>query len=91
MSKELYPVEVQVLLFRQLLAYETLLKPEYCLHISKCSSDSLFVYIIEKCTHTIAYDKIETFSPHILQTAKELDAALAKFWNEVPQKFKIQN
>lgn len=89
MTDPLYPVEVQSLLFRQLLAYETLLKPKYRLHIQKIVSDKLFVLIVKNdkwadtaCAQTWAFD------PHTLQTTKELDAALSKFWNEVPQKFK---
>lgn len=90
MTTPLYPVEAQSLLFRQLLTYETLLKPEYRLRIQKIISDELFVLIIKTDKWaSLAYAQTWAFDPHTIQTTKELDAALAKFWNEVPQKYKL--
>lgn len=91
MTTPLYPVEAQCHVFRQLLAYETLLKPEYRLRIQKIISDELFVLIIKTDKWaSLAYAQTWAFDPHTIQTTKELDAALAKFWNEVPQKFKLE-
>lgn len=91
MTTPLYPVEVQSLLFRQLLAYETLLKPEYRLRIQKIISDELFVLIIKADKWaSLAYAQTWAFNPHTIPTTKKLDATLAKFWKEVPQKYKLE-
>lgn len=90
MSKTLYPVEVQLDLFRQLLTYETLLNPEYRLRIDKFHTGSLFVYVIKNDTcGTPAGVQTWTFEPTVLKTAKAIDEAMATFWQEVPQKFKL--
>lgn len=88
MTTPLYPVEVQSLLFRQLLAYETLLNHEYRLHIKRYPSGNLGVSIVNIATGD--YQSPWILNPHTLQTTKELDAAIAKFWNEVPQKYKLE-
>ena len=91
MTTPLYPVEALCHVFRQLLAYETLLKPKYRLHIQKIVSNKLFVLIIKTDKWASpAYAQTWAFNPHTLQTTKELDAALSKFWNEVPQKYKLE-
>lgn len=88
MTTSLYPVEVQSLLFRQLLAYETLLKPEYKLYIERHTSGNLWVTVIN--IETYFCKPAWKFDPYTIPTAKKLDAALAEFWNEVPQKFKLE-
>ena len=91
MSKTLYPVEVQLDLFRQLLTYETLLKPEFRLRIDRFHRGALFVYVVKNGTANIpAGCNTWTFEP-TLKTEKELDEAMATFWQEVPQKFKKES
>lgn len=86
MTHPLYPVEVQSLLFRQLLAYEPLLNPEIKLQITRQASGNLLVCLVD----TGCFLRTWLLDPHTIQTTKELDAALAKFWNEVPQKYKLE-
>lgn len=89
MTTHLYPVEVQCHVFRQLLTYETLLKPELCLRIDKFSTGALFVYVVKNDSQgTPAGVDTWTFDPTRIKTAKELDEAMSTFWQEMPQKFK---
>lgn len=88
MTHPLYPVEVQSRLFRQLLAYETLLDSEYKLYIERYASGYLLVSIVNIATG--CYRSPWAFNPHTIQTTKELDAALAEFWNEVPPRYKLK-
>lgn len=88
MTHPLYPVEVQSLLFRQLLAYETLLNHENKLQITKQGSGNLLVCVVN--SDTGCFLRTWLLNPHTIQTTKELDAALAEFWNEVPPKYKLE-
>lgn len=88
MSHPLYPVEVQCHVFRQLLTYETLLDSEYKLYIERYPLGNLWVSIVNIATGD--YQSPWILNLHTIQTTKELDAALAKFWNEVPQKYKLE-
>ena len=88
MKNALHPHEIQTAVFRQLLTYETLLKPEYKLRIDRLISGVLFVYVITPDTgtpHGCLYWKL---NPANISTFADVDEHLNLFWDEVPQYYK---
>lgn len=84
MNKTPYPHEVQSTIFSQLLAYETLLKPEYRLRIDRLRNGTICTYVVEadsgnpfmcKCWRSIS-------------STKEIGEMLDDFWEEIPAKYK---
>ena len=86
MTTPLYPVEAQCLVFRQLLTYEPLLNPEIKLQITRQASGNLLVCLVD----TGCFLRTWLLDPDTIPTTKKLDATLAKFWNEVPPKYKLE-
>lgn len=86
MTTPLYPVEAQCHVFRQLLAYETLFNPEIKLQITRQASGNLLVYLVD----TGCILRTWLLDPDTIPTTKKLDATLAKFWKEVPPRYKLK-
>ena len=89
MNRTLYPVEVQLDIFRQLLTYEHLLAPKWGMRITKDFDNYIYVRLWKAPRH---HKDINSYSsgidPRRLTTAKELDEAVARWWEAVPENCK---
>ena len=86
MNNLLYPVEVQLAIFQQLLTYEHLLEEGYRMDINRPSSWEFWVYVYPKgnpmTSHTQKLDST------LYTTARELDEAVARWWENIPKEWK---
>lgn len=90
MSKNLYPHEIQTAIFSQLLAYETLIKPEFKLRIDRWRNGTIFTYIVKTETGTPSGCQCWEFKPTNIFTLADVDAHLHLFWKDVPKQYKIE-
>ena len=89
MNKALYPHEIQIATFSQLLTCETLLKPEYKMSIDRCCTGTFLVYILRTDKgkpSTLFYWKLE---PANISTAADVEEHIRLFWDDVPNRYKI--
>lgn len=87
--KHLYPAEIQKAIFSQLLAYETLLQPEYRFYIERWRDGSILVEVIESRDGERIPRGGWQFIPRDGQTPADLDKQLEIFWKSTPPHFKI--
>ena len=86
MNRTLYPAEVQRAIFNQLITYEKLLAYGYIMDISRPSSWEFWVYVYPNRSPMEGhYRKIDST---LYTTAKELDEAVARWWESIPQECK---
>ena len=98
-TKTLFPAEVQLAIFQQLLTYEHLLEDECYLDIQKYAPDQMMrVTLWEKAKpHEIPQDDPSkcwhVHRPHLfnlmrIHTARELDEAISRWWENIPKEWK---
>jgi hypothetical protein len=86
--KSLYPAEIQKAIFSQLLAYETLLQPEYRFYIERWRDGTILVEVIESRDGERIPRGGWQFIPRDGQTTADLDKQLEIFWKITPSHFK---
>lgn len=89
MNKNLYPHEVQSAIFSQLLAYETLLKPEYRLRIDRWINGTIFTYVVKADSGNPPGCQCWELVTRPITTTKQIDEMLTDFWADVPAEYKI--
>lgn len=89
MSKTLYPHEIQAYIFSQLLAYETLLKPEYKLRIDRWRNGTIFTYVVKADTGNPPGCQCWELKQANIATHADIDTHLTLFWEEVPKEYKL--
>lgn len=91
-EQTMYPHDVQLAIIRQLITYETLLKPKYKLRIDRFSNGDIFTYIVKNdSNNTPAWVKCWQIKSKRLHSMPDIDAELHIVWSEIDPKFKIQN
>lgn len=88
MNKALHPHEIQIAVFRQLLTYETLLKPEYKLRIDRLHCGIIFTYIVKISRGTHNGCLCWKLDPANISTSADVDKHLNLFWDDVPKYYK---
>ena len=81
-QKPLFPQEVQLAIFQQLLAYETLLKERCRMDISRPSTGMIWIYVYPAGHPEQAHSYVIDTLP--ISTAKGVDEAISRWWQSIP-------
>lgn len=87
-TKTLYPAEVQRAIFNQLITYEHLLEDGYRMDISRPSGGKFWIYVYPAGHPELS--SVAMISTRSLTTAKKLDEAVTRWWENIPKEWKKQ-
>lgn len=90
-EQTMYPHEVQIAIFKQLLTYEILLKPGIYFHIHRHKNGKMFALPEGKISEEIDAVPLFVLDEENYHDSISIDLALQEYWEEIPSALKIQN